>query len=261
MIIDAHVHIGRNMKTFREGENANHPLKVCRDLIESAEINGIEKLCVSSLGEKGYTAHPEPEEFIKANDYVLDAMKEFSENILGFCYVNPEYPEESVAEMERCIDAGMVGIKLWIACKASSPDVEPVLEKSIELKVPVLQHAWYKTTGNLPNESTPADVAKMARKFPQATIIMAHLIGGGYRGILDIVPYPNVLVDTSGSEPETAVVEFAVDKLKAERIVFGSDAPGRSFGVQLGKVLGANITQEQRTRILSSNMERILSHD
>ena len=65
-------------------------------------------------------------------------------------------------------------------------------------------------------------------------------------------------VDTSGGDPESTVVEFAVRELGAERIVFGSDAPGRSFGIQLGKVLGADISDETKELILSGNLARLL---
>ena len=253
MIIDAHVHIGQWMRPY-SSQNGN----AVEELIRSAQNNNINRLCVSSLGERGYTSYPNAEEFTSANTHILELMRVFPGEILGFCYVNPRHPDASLAELDRCIvDGGMVGIKLWVACKASDRLVNPIAEKAIELGVPILQHAWYKTTGNLSDESTPADVAELARRFPDVTIIMAHMHGAGYRGILDIAPYPNILVDTSGGDPESTVVEFALRELGAERIVFGSDVPGRSFGIQLGKVLGADISDEAKALILYGNMERI----
>ena len=52
--------------------------------------------------------------------------------------------------------------------------------------------------------------------------------------------------------------EFAVRHMGPERVLFGSDAPGRSFGVQLGKVLGADLTPDQRDLVLFGNAERML---
>ena len=230
------------------------------EMIQFARINGIDQICVSSLGDRGYTHYPSAEEFQSPNTYVLEAMRRFPEEIIGFCYVNPQHTKASLEELDRCIaDGGMPGIKLWIACKASDSRVNPIIEKAIELNTPILQHAWYKTTGNYPDESTPADAAEIGKRYPDVTLIMAHMHGAGYRGILDIAPYPNILVDTSGGDPESTVVEFGVQELGAERIVFGSDAPGRSFGVQLGKVLGANIADEAKELILYANIERILT--
>ena len=255
MIIDAHVHIGQWMRPYSKNGDA------VEELIQSARINNIEYLCVSSLGNRGYTSYPNPDEFISANTHILELMQVFPE-IWGFCYVNPQYRDASLAELDRCIiDSKMVGIKLWVACKASDSLVDPIADKAIELGVPILQHAWYKITGNLSDESTPADVAELARRFPDVTIIMAHMHGAGYRGILDIAPYPNILVDTSGGDPESTVVEFGIRELGVERIVFGSDAPGRSFGIQLGKVLGADISDGEKELILSANMKRILKCD
>jgi len=229
-------------------------------LIGSASRSGIEVLMVSSLGERGYMSHPTREEMVSANNCVLEAIENFPENIRGICYVTPGLPEESLAEIDRCIASGpMVGIKLWIAAKASDPGVEPIAEKAIELNAPILQHAWYKMTGNMENESTPADVVVLARKFPGLHIHMAHLYGAGYRGIADIAPYPNIYVDTSGGDPEAAVLEYAVRGIGAERILFGSDAPGRGFAVQLGKVTGADISEDAREMILWKNAKRIYS--
>jgi predicted TIM-barrel fold metal-dependent hydrolase len=151
----------------------------------------------------------------------------------------------------------MVGVKLWIARKATDPGVDVLLKEVARLDVPVLQHAWLKTTGNYEHESTPADVAEAARRHPETTIQMAHLYGAGERGLHDIAPYPNVLVDTSGGDPEAGLLEVAVSLLGAERIVFGSDAPGRDFSVPLGKVIGADLSPEQKELIFSGNATRI----
>ena len=46
--------------------------------------------------------------------------------------------------------------------------------------------------------------------------------------------------------------------LGAERVVWGSDAAGRSFASQLAKVLGADITAGQRDLILGGNIARLM---
>ena len=212
---------------------------------------------VSCLGERGYTVFPTVAEFVSANNVVLEAMEKYPDNIRGICFVSPKWTEESIAEIERCMARGMVGIKLWVAVKASDPLVEPIAEKAIELNVPILQHAWYKTTGNLDNETTPEDIAILADKFPKLRIQMAHLFGAGFRGIADIAPYRNVYADVSGGEPEAGILEFAVQELGAKRIVFGSDAPGRGYAVQLGKVMGANISDEEKEMILWKNAGKL----
>jgi hypothetical protein len=244
MIIDSHVHINKT-------DDVVH-------LIRSASRSNIKLLMICSLGVSGYTQYPTPEQVISANNAVLEAMKHFPDEVRGICYVNPQHTQESLAEIDRCITHGpMVGIKLWVASKASDPKVEPIAEKAVENDVPILQHSWNKVTGNMEDESTPADVAVLAQKYPELRIHMAHLYGAGLRGIADIAAFSNIYVDTGGGEPEAGILEYAVQELGAERILFGSDAPGRGFAVQLGKVTGSNITKEVNDMILWKNTKRV----
>ncbi|MBD3181276.1 amidohydrolase family protein [Candidatus Poribacteria bacterium] len=244
MIIDSHIHI-----THTE------PIE---NLLEHADISGVEKLIVSSLGVRGYISYPTVEEVRGANDLVIDAVNSFPDRVIGICYVNPRHYQESQEELKRCIAGGpMVGIKLWIAAKASEICVEPIAEKAVELDVPILQHAWNKTTGNMEDESNTEDVAELARKYPELRLHMAHLYGAGFNGIARIAPYPNIYVDTGGGEPEAGILEHAVKNLGAERILFGSDAPGRGFDVQLGKVLGADIPEQTKQKILHINTAKV----
>ena len=86
----------------------------------------------------------------------------------------------------------------------------------------------------------------------------AHIVGVGYRGILDIEPYDNVYVDTSGAQPFSGFVEYGVKKLGADRIIFGTDVVGRDFCTQLAKVTDADISDEDKEKILWKNAARLL---
>ena len=39
--------------------------------------------------------------------------------------------------------------------------------QTAELKAPIFQHTWIKTTGNYPGESTPMDLAALAARYPE----------------------------------------------------------------------------------------------
>jgi len=52
---------------------------------------------------------------------------------------------------------------------------------------------------------------------------------------------------------------MAVRELGAERVIYGSDAGGRSFASQLAKVTGAEIPEATRRLILGENLRRLLS--
>jgi len=251
VIIDFHAHPG-----------FSHDLKGMRaefrPALRAAKHHGIDWVCLNALAD--WTESPTPVRVRKANDAVLALMEDYPDRVLRFCYVNPRYPDDSMKEIERCVvRGGMAGIKLWIACSARDKRVDAIAQRAAELRVPILQHAWYNARGQKPNESTPADVAAMAAKHPDTMIVMAHLTGAGERGISEIAPYENLSVDISGGEPEAGVVELAVKKLGANRVVFGTDTPIRSYGMTLGKVVGAKLTAREKKLILGGNAEQLLS--
>jgi len=251
VIIDCHTHLTRGGGTVAERADA---------LVRFADKLRIDKLCLS-LGPVGrsLTDRPGPDVFREDNDNVFEAMARHSERFVGFCYVNPVLRDEALAEIDRCIvDGDMLGIKLWCAAPCSDPCVEPIVERAAELDVPVLQHTWLKITGNKEFESTPSDMAVLAGKFPNAKLIFGHAGGDWEHGIKAIKPYPNVVVETAGGNPEAGFVEMAVREVGAERVVYGSDAAGRSYASQIAKVYGADISEEERTLILGKNMERLL---
>ena len=251
--IDIHVHIA---------DSLGQPTpEVLGRALRLANHHGIGQLVhLGNMTAFDATPDPSPELIGKTNDYTLAAMALHPGIIVGFCYVNPANPKSFTQnEIARCIgEGGMRGIKLWVAVNAQDERLDPIMELASEYGVPILHHAWYKQTLYAHNESTPADVAHLARRFPGVPIIMAHPAGGGARGVLDIVDVPNVLVDTSGGQPESDLVEYAVAQLGAERVVFGSDVPGRGFGPQLGRVLGARISEQDRELILYGNAARLL---
>jgi len=128
-----------------------------------------------------------------------------------------------------------------------------------KLQVPILQHTWFKTDGSQQaDESTPFDLATLARRHPQARLILGHCGGTWELGIQAVRSVANVVVETAGSDPTTGFVEMAVRELGAERVVYSSDVPGRSFGSQLAKVMGADVPEPARQLILSGNLRRLL---
>jgi hypothetical protein len=159
--------------------------------------------------------------------------------------------------MKRCFDAGAIAIKLWVACACDQPDVFPIVEKAIVLDIPILQHTWLKTDGNMPDESEPRHMANLAQRYLQAKLIMAHCGGAWEYGIKAIRRCPNVIVDTSGANPTQGFLEMALRDLGPRRIIFGTDAPLRGFASQLAKVDGAKMSKESRQRILCGNAARL----
>src|SRR5579864_5716561 len=168
-VLDVHVHP-------LPGPGPNATLREAADyLISHADRAGVTRMLVSNLG-RNFDRTPDPAAFRAANDDCLRIRDLAPERFLAFCYVNPAHIDEALAELERCVGrSGMVGIKLWVAVRASDPRVKSIAEKAVTLDVPMLQHVWDKAGGNEPGESTPADLAILARAVPHARIIMGHM--------------------------------------------------------------------------------------
>jgi predicted TIM-barrel fold metal-dependent hydrolase len=227
-------------------------------LIRFMDRLGIERVMLSL----GYPLLPDPspEQLREENDQVLKAIARYPDRTLGFVYLNPNQLEFSLSEFDRCVrDGPMVGVKLWVARRCNTPEVDPIVERAAAMQAPVLQHAWFNLKGNLPGESTPNDLAELALRHPRAVFIDSHTGGDWEPGIRALRPAKNVATCVAGFDPTAGMVEMAVRELGAERVIFGSDAAGRSFASQLGKVMGANIPEADRRLILSENLRRLLT--
>ncbi|MBI5775157.1 MAG: amidohydrolase family protein [Verrucomicrobia bacterium] len=250
MIWDLHCHLS--------GVDGKTPEKRMAQLITIAGRMGIERLCVY-MGMP-WARDPSPEDLRRENDQVLQAIGKFPDRTFGFVYLNPKHVEASLAELERCVANGpMVGVKLWVAHRCSGPELDPIIQRAAELKAVIFQHTWFNVTGNLPGESTPLELVALARRHPNTPIICGHTGGDWELGLRAIRGQRNLYADLAGSEPVAGYTEMAVRELGAGRVLYGSDAGGRSFSSQLGKVFGANIPESAKKLILGENLKRLMT--
>jgi len=240
------------------GVSGRTPEERVAELIRFGDRMGIERFVIF-MGFPFY-ADPTPEQLREQNDQVLRAMREFPQRVFGFVYLNPNHVAFSLREFDRCVrDGPMIGVKLWIARHCDARDLDPIVERAASLNAAILQHTWLKATGNLPGESTPLDMAELARRHPNAPLICSHVGGEWETGIRAIRATKNVWIDVAGFDPTAGAVEMAVRELGAGRILFGSDAGIRTFASQLGKVMGARIPESARKGILAGNLRRLLT--
>ena len=230
MIIDAHAHIGVPLET----------IKGARQVLDIADRFGVQWMGLS-MGPL-MLRNPTRKQVRESNDHVLRLMKHWPDRFAGYCYLNPKHGRSSRDELHRCYDAGMRGIKLWIACGCDDPLVFPVVEWAIELQVPILQHTWHLAGGNPVWHSRPDQLVTLAQRYRQATFIMAHVGGNWAYGARAVRHCENILVDTSGGNPELGQMERALEYLGPHRILFGTDAHGRSFASQLARIDSAKLS-------------------
>ena len=227
------------------------------NLLRYADRMGIARLCVFMGME--FTYEPAPEKLRQENDEVLRAIRTHPDRAFGFVYLNPRHTQASLDELNRCVrDGPMVGVKLWVAMHCNAPELDPLVARATELNALIFQHTWLKITGNLPGESTPQDLAELAARHPRAALVCGHTGGDWEAGLQAIRPHGNVYADLAGGDPTAGFTETAVRELGAERVLFGSDAGGRSFASQLAKVHGADLPERARRMILAGNLKRLL---
>jgi uncharacterized protein len=249
MIWDLHCHLS--------GFDGRTPDEKMAEMIRFADRIGIDRLCVFMGYPFDYD--PSPETLRAQNDQVLQALSHWHHRAFGFVYLNPNHLQASLDELNRCVrDGPMVGVKLWVARRANTPELDPIIERAAALKAVIFQHTWMKTDGNLAGESTSVDLAELARRHPAVPIICGHTGGNWELGIRAIRGVKNLYSDVAGSDPTSGYVEMAVRELGAGRVIYGSDAGGRSFASQLGKVMGAQLPEAAKNRILALNLRDLM---
>lgn len=228
-------------------------------MIKAARRNGIDNvILLGDVLRHGY--YPTEEQIKEINDDTIRQLADYPGICHGFCFLNPANDTDfSISELERCIKKhAFKGVKFEVSINCRNPKLVPLMRRIEELKVPLLHHCWYKTTGKCDEESDPADIAFLAQKFPKVKIIMAHLAGCRHLGIENIANCPNVYIDTSGGQPVAGLVEYAVRRIGASRLLFGSDSPYRDMACQLGRIYGADLDAASKQKILCDNAKELL---
>jgi predicted TIM-barrel fold metal-dependent hydrolase len=248
-VIDCHAHLTHHSHSTWEADD--------RKLIDAADKLGIDQLCCSTL-----TPHwpASLDGFRECNEWTADGMRRFPGRVLGYCYVNPGYSREALDEVRRCVqDRGFVGVKLYNEYNCTEPVVFPVVELAIELGVPILHHASHSHyfVEDQPRLSDSGHLAELARRYPEAMLICAHFSGGGdWEWTIKAARHaPNVFLDTSGSVTDDGSVDLAVAVAGVDRVVFGCDS---SMTGSVGKIRGADLSAQDKEKILGGNMMRLL---
>jgi predicted TIM-barrel fold metal-dependent hydrolase len=251
MIIDTHVHFPPDCDKF-----------MLLQILSEAAKNGINLLIASDLGN--WAHYPEKGVIHQANVRAKKFAEYAPVRIRWQAYLNPQL-DNWRDELEYCVTGGACGIKLWIALKEPGGDLRntvAVLEKAVAEKLPVLLHVFNRTDANRPGEISITEFATLAKTVPECVMIAAHA-GGNWRYSMGMLRDcgERVYLDISGSYPEQGMVEQLLKSEGAGRLVFGSDAVGRSFNSQVAKVTLAAIDGESKEKILWQNAASIYHID
>lgn len=277
MIIDFHTHIfppsfRENRETFFPGETAfkgiyapaSAILAGKEELIRSMDQEGVRKAVVF-----GFPWEKE-ENFRRHNDYILDAVQQYPERLIGFCCVSPLSPK-AAEEARRCLRAGLAGIgELAIyGSDLTNRDIEglkDVMEAGREFDVPVLFHANEPVGHSYPGKApiTLAQLYRFIKTYPDNKIVLAHW-GGGlvFFGLMkkevgDV--FKNTWFDTAASPYlySKEIYRIALKTIGKDKILFGSDYPLLSPGRYLRELEELDIPPLAAQGIMGENAARLL---
>ena len=191
---------------------------------------GITCHVASVLGSWGHTSpiyFPSPADVRRGNDEMLALQGAHGTLLRSYVAVNPNHTAHALAEIERCVARGAVGLKLLASRRADDPLLDPLMEAAARHGLPVLHHIWQHRTRHWPGQdiSDGADLARLAGRHPSIAFILAHIGGGGdYAHTFAAVPdVPNVYLDLSGSGVDRGMLDQALDAVGPGRLLWGAD--------------------------------------
>ena len=199
-----------------------------------------------------------PAEFIAGNREVARYVEKYKGRFLGACVVNPLFIDEALREIEDC--RKQLGFR-WVGelCNYAVPFQYTI--KEFELLV----HQVVKMNMVLDVHTELEEMEYIIQKFPKATIVFPHF-GDSHEfehifKRIDLVGRnPNCYLDTSGyGHDRMGMLEYAVNSIGPDRVLFGSDFSINDPGCVIARVQNSFITEEQKRKILSGNLTNLLN--
>jgi len=242
MIIDFHLHLGK-------GEDDAEPLQrdlLPRPLIQIMDEAGVDKGVVFPVTYRDYWA---------ANQELKGYVDIFPERLVLFGRVGntadaAEIMERSVSEL------GAKGFKIHHGLDKFEPDAPNlmrVLEVAERLALPVIFDAF--------GLERVRWVAGYAKKF-SFPVVLGHMGGLWNVAAIDEAitaaeECPNAYLETS-SVLLFRKIEEAVERVGAERILFGTDGPGVHPAPEIAKIRCLHISDAAKRAILGQNAQSLL---
>jgi hypothetical protein len=251
-VFDAHLHCPSDessgeiwqwypvTRTFADFANYLEKTGVQRGIINAQRCNKAER----------------PADFIAGNREVARYVEKYKGRFLGACVVNPVFIDEALREIEYCKKE--LGFN-WVGelCNYVGPLNYEYTIREFELLVNQVS----KLKMVLDVHTGLDDMHYVIQKFPEATIVFPHFDDDQsvFHRIALIATHPNSYIDTSGyGIDRVGILEYAVKTIGEDRILFGSDFSINCPTAALGRIQNAFLTDQQKRKILSGNLENLL---
>ncbi|MCW2878187.1 MAG: amidohydrolase family protein, partial [Sphaerisporangium sp.] len=198
MFIDAHNHLG-----VRHGAS-----QTAAELVAKLDLTGVDRAVVFPFVEGDFD-----------NAVIDEAVAQAPDRLIPFCAVNPWHRKDAVDELYRCAELGFRGVKLHPTLHGyhlSDPAlVDPIFAAVRETGMIVICHG----ASDLYN--APPEFARIARRFPEVSLLMAHsgTFWSHEQAIEVAKETPNLYLETA-RVPVFEVAE-SVRELGPEKVVWG----------------------------------------
>jgi len=280
MIIDFHTHIFPPwVKEKRDEYIKRDPcfsllysrpearLVTAEELIDSMDEAQVDLSVALNIGWVGH------ELCVETNDYILDSASRYPDRIMGFCGIQPNAGDAAVMELERCVRGGARGVgemrsDIQGFNLADRTIMRPLVELAVKHDLIFLTHSsepvghQYVGKGDI----TPDILYSFILNFPGLKLVCAHW--GGGLPFYALMPeaaraLTNVFFDTAATvwlyRPQ--IFKQVSDITGSGKILFGSDYPLIFPERVMAQIRSAEITGEDKTKILGENARNLLSRD
>jgi uncharacterized protein len=240
MIIDCHCHAGKG-DGLTGPWDTNAPLE---KYWRRAAGAGIDRTVLFAAFHSDYTI---------ANREVARIVRSRPGRFYGFAFVHSQRDRGRVGMIveEAVTRYGFVGIKVH---RHDAPITREVCETARAFSLPVI----YDVVGEV------SVVELLAQEYPDVNFIIPHLgsFADDWRAQLalidHLVRHANIYVDTSGVR-RFDLLEQAVQRAGAAKILFGTDGPWLHPAVELAKIKALKLAPVDEALILGENFLRITS--
>lgn len=191
------------------------------------------------------------------NRTALKAHEQYGDRIEGYATWNPNYPED------------LDGVMLEYHEKHRFIGIKPYHPRHLTDLLDKRYDRWFEY-GNghclimlvhVESPDIPKKVDVLAQKYPDMTFLLAHT-GQSYEiarcNLAVAKQRANVYVEITYTALTYGVIEYMVETVGAEKVVYGSDMPMRDPAPQLAWVCYARISVEDKRKILGTNMKRLM---
>jgi len=249
-VIDAHIH------PFLDAENniaAYGAPNTLEEFISELKRAGVTKACGSVIAK---TEAATFEAIEKLNDDALKIRDRYPDFYIPGVHVHGRFPTESCRELERLHARGVrwIGELVPYMMKTGPYDAPGMMEiyaLAQDLGMPVNLHLWPSPLGELETA---------ARNFPNLKLVIAHPgdFGEAPERFRFVAEHDNVFLDLSGTGLfRWNMLRYAIGVCGSEKLLFGSDFPICSVGMNLHGVLSETLSEEESANVFYRNFERI----